>query len=483
MDNYIKTIKIADIIPIEFQEEKNIEELAKSISKYGIIEPILVREKDNKYEILAGKKRYQAARMIGLTEIPVLIRNIKDDIINSYENPNSANQNPNLKNRYQKENNDINIPNTFSRYQNSNNQDIVNLSELSINKEYKKKFERDELKMNNNELNNQLQQNQPITNPTIQEPTFGGRFFPSLEDEPTNMNMSGGIIGEALQNSAPIPSNSQQNNLIDLTDLNNEQIGNQIPQPQQSIEQPNPTPMDPLQTNIVNMPEPSAVYPTENPNQTSEVSAPEMNTLEVNPTESQINYNAGNIQPIQTSEIGNNTNINNEIPQQQMMPPVQQSENTEPQFDMTQSLAPAGIQESQPEPASIPPMQDFQSNTMEPMAPLNEYKPINNTIPQDNLNTMPGTLEMPNQNPQPVAMPELDPMALNMNMPPIENEQQNMPNLPQEQPIQEIPQKEVTPVINTIKSLAENLKEFGYNININEEELSTSTKITIEVLK
>ena len=77
MDNYVKTIKIDDIIPIEFQESKNIEELANSIAKYGIIEPLLVRQKGNKYEILSGKKRYHLNE--GKSTIDLVLKNITDE--------------------------------------------------------------------------------------------------------------------------------------------------------------------------------------------------------------------------------------------------------------------------------------------------------------------------------------------------------------------------------------------------------------------
>ena len=55
---------------------EEINNLAESIKEYGIIEPLIVRQKDDKYEIISGKKRYQAARIAGQSDIPVLVRNI-----------------------------------------------------------------------------------------------------------------------------------------------------------------------------------------------------------------------------------------------------------------------------------------------------------------------------------------------------------------------------------------------------------------------
>lgn len=54
-------------------------ELTDSIKQNGILQPLLVRKKDNYYEIVAGERRYQAALAAGLTEVPVVIRDISDD--------------------------------------------------------------------------------------------------------------------------------------------------------------------------------------------------------------------------------------------------------------------------------------------------------------------------------------------------------------------------------------------------------------------
>ena len=54
---------------------ENLKALADSIAKTGIIQPIAVRPVgDNVYEIIAGERRWRAAQMAGLTEVPVIIR-------------------------------------------------------------------------------------------------------------------------------------------------------------------------------------------------------------------------------------------------------------------------------------------------------------------------------------------------------------------------------------------------------------------------
>ncbi len=60
--------------------EKALQELAKSIEKNGIIQPLLVRPMaDGSYQLVAGERRWRAARMTGLTEVPVTIREMSDE--------------------------------------------------------------------------------------------------------------------------------------------------------------------------------------------------------------------------------------------------------------------------------------------------------------------------------------------------------------------------------------------------------------------
>jgi ParB-like partition proteins len=61
----------------EFTDEK-LNELAESIKIHGIIQPLLVREIDGKYQLIAGERRLRAAKLVGLTEVPVVIREMSD---------------------------------------------------------------------------------------------------------------------------------------------------------------------------------------------------------------------------------------------------------------------------------------------------------------------------------------------------------------------------------------------------------------------
>ena len=82
--NQIKNVSINLIVPNKYQPRKvfneaSLNELASSIKEYGILNPILVRPFNDKYEIIAGERRYRAAKIAGLTEVPVIIKNVDDN--------------------------------------------------------------------------------------------------------------------------------------------------------------------------------------------------------------------------------------------------------------------------------------------------------------------------------------------------------------------------------------------------------------------
>jgi len=62
----------------QFKPEE-LEALAESIKLHGLLQPILVRPKDGEYELVAGERRWRAAQLAGLTEIPAIIRHCSDD--------------------------------------------------------------------------------------------------------------------------------------------------------------------------------------------------------------------------------------------------------------------------------------------------------------------------------------------------------------------------------------------------------------------
>lgn len=62
-------------------DEDALQELADSIKQYGIIEPIVVQKRENHYEIIAGERRWRAARIAGLKEVPVVVKEYSENEI------------------------------------------------------------------------------------------------------------------------------------------------------------------------------------------------------------------------------------------------------------------------------------------------------------------------------------------------------------------------------------------------------------------
>ena len=78
-DDVLKNLKITEVEPNREQPRKNfnqeaLEELADSIREYGLIQPIIVSEKEGYYSIIAGERRWRACKLAGLEEIPAIVR-------------------------------------------------------------------------------------------------------------------------------------------------------------------------------------------------------------------------------------------------------------------------------------------------------------------------------------------------------------------------------------------------------------------------
>ena len=78
-EELVRSIKIIEIEPNRDQPRKifdneSLEELAASIKKYGVIQPIIVNKRDDYFEIVAGERRWRAAKKAGLTEMPCIVR-------------------------------------------------------------------------------------------------------------------------------------------------------------------------------------------------------------------------------------------------------------------------------------------------------------------------------------------------------------------------------------------------------------------------
>ena len=476
MSNVVQNINIEDIVSSNFkinEEEKyKIEKLSQLVKNFGILDPLLVRPKNGKYEIVLGIENYQAAKLAGLNSVPVMIKDIDDVTYSKYLDLDNRRPIQDTVSQQEippiSEKNDLYFPNSLESINNDNylestsrlinrfndNSDIVNLSELS---KIKLEYERDDRKMNNGQLNNMMNNNigQPQINQTqSQGPTFGGRFFPSLEDEPTNMNMNNRIIQPSVAPTPPIVNDNvtNNNNLIDLTDLSIDKEA-----------------MPVANNNFINS----------QPSQ----STPEINTTFQNSQETPTNFGISTPEPSPiaspTDNIINLGNLQSNNPSTQTLEPEPVSMETlnadfgspmtriqQPQFDMSQNVAPQMTNIPSPE------------VTPQPMNMLQNDFSIPNQSPIITQS------EIQDQAPQPV---NPRPTPESVNIPSFNTEINSNFELPSSMttrvPSQVSEVKNLTPVTNTIKSLITNLEEFGYKIHIMEEDLPTVAKITIEVEK
>ena len=79
----VQQISLVDIKPNPFQprkvfDEEALQELAESIKEHGVLQPIIIRKKGSKFEIVVGERRYRASQELGLEEIPAVVRELND---------------------------------------------------------------------------------------------------------------------------------------------------------------------------------------------------------------------------------------------------------------------------------------------------------------------------------------------------------------------------------------------------------------------
>lgn len=86
LDKEVTFVKIGKVEPNREQPRKNFDEdalleLSESVKQHGVLQPLLVQDKKDYYEIIAGERRWRAAKLAGLKEVPVIIKNLTDQEI------------------------------------------------------------------------------------------------------------------------------------------------------------------------------------------------------------------------------------------------------------------------------------------------------------------------------------------------------------------------------------------------------------------
>lgn len=79
----VKMVRTGDIVPSPYQprtifDDEKLDELCQSIRTHGVIQPIVVRMRNDRYEIIAGERRFRAVQRLGLPTIPVIVREMND---------------------------------------------------------------------------------------------------------------------------------------------------------------------------------------------------------------------------------------------------------------------------------------------------------------------------------------------------------------------------------------------------------------------
>ncbi|UUZ91310.1 nucleoid occlusion protein [Paenibacillus sp. P25] len=79
----VKSVPVNDIVPSPYQprtifDDERIDELCQTIKTHGVIQPIVVRVRDNRYELIAGERRWRAVKKLGYETIPAIIREFND---------------------------------------------------------------------------------------------------------------------------------------------------------------------------------------------------------------------------------------------------------------------------------------------------------------------------------------------------------------------------------------------------------------------
>jgi len=82
----LRMLKVSQLVPGKYQprtqfDSESLQELADSIRAQGLMQPILAREIASGFEIIAGERRWRAAQLAGLDEVPVLLREVGDDAV------------------------------------------------------------------------------------------------------------------------------------------------------------------------------------------------------------------------------------------------------------------------------------------------------------------------------------------------------------------------------------------------------------------
>lgn len=507
----VVNINLANIIPNRFQprisfDEEALNELATSIKMYGIIQPLILRPLGDKYEIIAGERRYKAATIAGLTEVPAILVNLDDQTsaelaiieniqrkdLTAIEEAKSFQKLLDLGNYTQDQlatkmgksqsaiANKLRLLNLIPEVQEALMNNLISerharsLLQLKDNPDKQKEIlnrittERLTVKdtdtiiktmlggenMNNNMINSPIPE-QPINNNSIQ--TVETTPMVDISNINTNPNLTpiDNIMNSSI--SAPI----EQPNMVqpEVTMQNNEQ---------QNINQPEETMLNVAQPNAV----PSNIEPQNNEQQNIEINNVEPLNMEQQPIEQP------NIMPTIETPTNDIPNLNNDT------------------FNLSQISDPNMAIPTTPQNNEPPTTMDFSTFLATTQINHKEEAPTQSTT---NTQEQPATSEFdsllqveekPEEKPEDTTpQPQFAPInaPTNVYFPDLEKEPANMsfanPFAQSTAPVETPTATDITNAINETKETIKKLETMGYKITSEESDLPDSYKITITIKK
>lgn len=530
LSSQVIQLNISDIISSKNQPRKifdttALDTLCESISKYGIIQPLIVRKINDKYEIVSGERRYRAAKKIGMLTIPALVGEFNDVEcmeLSLVENLQNKSLNP------------LEEGKAFKKILDTSNMSIEDLEKntsvskdriqekiklLDLDKEVQKALLKNDIseshaklllkldltkqvevlnkiindkltvKETNDYINSILKEevNEMNSNMSSALNSLNIDSKPSnvFNDEinviekrndnmNNNQNMFFGSNFQSLENQS-VNMNTQSNNNINQNQqmgLNNNQVGSMINIPTPSFATgPVPTPNSYVEPTPIVPPTPvdmpSMTYQTPiMPGQGINESEPQEQPIPVNPFMNLENYNS-------TPQPTPQPAVNMEQPVSFM---EQSVSNPEPINQFTNPVPPVV------NPFATQPMQPEMNPT--PVQPISMHKPENNQFvakPQPTINTEPSMpfMEQPTSVPEPTPMPELN----------NNNNNNTVPNpfaMPEQTPTATQPtmtEVQLDNAISEVRMAVKNLENRGITVKLVENDLGTSYQIVVEIQK
>lgn len=438
----VQTINVEDIIPNRFQPRKNFDEdslneLADSIRQHGIIQPLVLRKLNDKFEIIAGERRFKAATIIGLKSVPAIVMEIDD--VSSAE---------------------------IALVENIQRKDLTAIEEA---KSYEKILEIGQ--MNQDELAKRVGRTQSTVSNKLR--------LLNLSDESQQALLDGKISERHARSLLRLKDKDVQNEMLNKiidnrltvreTDLEIKQIlGNNNQQEEDKIEEIIDFQFD---TPIVN-----------NENNTTPLVEEQITTNQ----EGEQNMNPNDVNN-QNNNVFINPQINEEQPKQPINEFANQINNI-PEFDQ-------GLNEQVSVFGGIPTNQPPQNNNMENQIPTGPMggKFFNNLDDEAANMNMGNTFDSSSQsfNPEQFGNPNINEHQINPNnsfpeppmftQPPQPTYENNTQPMTSPQPF--IAQQDITGAVAVIRNTIVNLQNNGYVINTNEQDMGNTHQIIINIQK